>query len=92
MVTDEQVLAGFANLHQVITTGFDAVRAEMSAMRAEIRSEISALENRMMRRFDRIDERLEDHERRITALERHNRNPAATPNGKEPERLRAGLD
>jgi hypothetical protein len=77
MVTDEQILAGFANLHQVITTGFDAVRAEMHAMRTELRNEfrnelhqgLGSLEQRVMRRFDRIEERLDDHERRITALE-----------------------
>jgi hypothetical protein len=73
MVTDEQILSGFANLHQVITTGFDAVRAEMQAMRTELRNEfrneLGSLEHRMMRRFDRIDDRLDDHERRITALE-----------------------
>ena len=47
MVTDEQILAGFSNLFQVITTGFDevraefaAVRAEMAAMRSELRAEI----------------------------------------------------
>jgi hypothetical protein len=68
-VTDEQILGGFANLHQVIATGFDAMRAEMHAMRLELRNEISGLEHRMMRRFDRIDERLEDHERRIGAIE-----------------------
>jgi hypothetical protein len=44
-VTDEQILGRFANLHQAMTTGFDAMRAEMHAMR------------------------LEDHERRIGALE-----------------------
>jgi hypothetical protein len=44
-VTDEQILGGFADLHQVIATGFDAMRAEMHAMR------------------------LDDHERRIGALE-----------------------
>ena len=80
MVNDEQILSGFANLHQVILTGFDQVRAEFAAvrsemrslrseLRAEIRSEVSGLDNRMMRRFDRIEERLDDHERRITALE-----------------------
>ncbi|HTW86078.1 MAG TPA: hypothetical protein VMD91_18550 [Candidatus Sulfotelmatobacter sp.] len=83
-VTDEQILAGFANLHQVITTGFDAVRAEMAAMRAELCTEfrgelgsrLGAFENRMMRRFDQIDARfdrlearVDDHERRISTLE-----------------------
>ena len=72
-VTDEQILGGFANLHQALTTGFDAMRAEMHAMRLELRNEfrneISGLENRMMRRFDRIEERLDDHERRIGTLE-----------------------
>ena len=79
-VTDEQIRAGFTNLHQVITMGFDEVRAEFRAVRAEmqmmrtelrseLRGEISGLENRMMRRFDRLELRLDDHERRITALE-----------------------
>jgi hypothetical protein len=75
-VTDEQILGGFANLHQVVATGFDAMRAEMHAMRLELRSEfrneISGLENRMMRRFDRIEDQLGDHERRIGALEARN--------------------
>jgi hypothetical protein len=75
-VTEEQILGGFANLHQVVATGFDAMRAEMHAMRLELRSEfrneISGLENRMMRRFDRIEDRLGDHERRIGALEARN--------------------
>jgi hypothetical protein len=75
-VTDEQILGGFANLHQALTTGFDAMRAEMHAMRLELRNEfrneISGLENRMMRRFDRIEDRLGDHERRIGALEARN--------------------
>ena len=36
-VTDERTLGGFANLHQALTTGFDAMRAEMHAMRLELR-------------------------------------------------------
>ena len=75
-VTDEQILGGFANLHQAMATGFDAMRAEMHAMRLELRNEfrneIAGLENRMMRRFDRIEDRLDDHERRIGALEARN--------------------
>jgi hypothetical protein len=74
-VTDEQ-LGGFANLHQAMTTGFDAMRAEMQAMRLELRNEfrneIAGLEHRMMRRFDRIDDRFDDHERRIDAIEARN--------------------
>ncbi len=65
-VTDEQILGGFANLHQAMTTGFDAMRLEL---RNEFHNEIAGLEHRMMRRFDRIEERLDDHERRIGALE-----------------------
>jgi hypothetical protein len=72
-VTDEQIPGGFANLHQAMMTGFDAMRAEMQAMRLELRNEfrneISGFEHRLMRRCDRIDDRLDDHERRIGALE-----------------------
>lgn len=72
-VTDEQILGGFANLHQAMTTGFDAMRAEMHAMRLELRNEfrieIGGLEHRMMRRFDGIEDRLDDHQRRIGAIE-----------------------
>ena len=79
-MTDEQILGGFANLHQVVATGFDAMRAEMHAMRLELRNEfrnqlasqIGGLEHRMMRRFDRIEDRLDDHERRFGALEARN--------------------
>jgi hypothetical protein len=71
-VTDEQILGGFANLHQAMTMGFDAMRAEMHAMRLELRNEfhneIAGLEHRMMRRFDSIEDRLDD-QRRIGALE-----------------------
>jgi hypothetical protein len=72
-VTDEHILAGFANLHQAITTGFDAVRREMAELRTELRTElhneIAGLEHRMMRRFDQIEERLDNHDERIGALE-----------------------
>jgi ribosomal protein S17E len=72
-VTNEHILAGFANLHQVITTGFDTVRREMAELRTELRTEfrneIAGLEHRMMRRFDQIEERLDNHEGRIGALE-----------------------
>jgi hypothetical protein len=36
METHDLFLVGFANLHQVITTGFNAVRAEINALRTEL--------------------------------------------------------
>jgi hypothetical protein len=93
-VKDEDILNGFASLHQAMATGFDHVRAEMRAgfdqvwaefgqvrvelhagfahVNAEIldvRNDVARLEQRMLRRFDDIDERLDRHETRISALE-----------------------
>ena len=79
-VTDEDILSGFASLHQAMATGFDQVRAEMALglqqVRTElgteihgVRNDISRLEQRMLRRFDDVDEKLDRHEKRISALE-----------------------
>lgn len=75
-VTDETILEGFRSLAQAMAEGFDNQRAELAVLKTEIgglRSEMNQrfgdLEHRMMRRFDQIDDRLDNHERRITALE-----------------------
>jgi len=64
-VTDEDILNGFASLHQAMATGFDGMRREI----LDVRNDISRLEQRMLRRFDDVDTRLDRHEQRITALE-----------------------
>ena len=61
-VQDEIILEGFRSLHQAMAEGFDAMRRDMNQRFAES-------EQRMMRHLDRRDERLDDHERRITTLE-----------------------
>jgi BMFP domain-containing protein YqiC len=61
-VTDEHILAGFANLHETITTGFDSMRKEMN-------ERIGELEHRMLRRFDQVDERFDKVERRLDKVE-----------------------
>lgn len=77
---DETIIAGFKNLADAMATGFDRMDrqiaqldAKIDAVRDELRSEfrngLGGLEQRMMRRFDAVDGRLDDHERRITALE-----------------------
>jgi len=83
-VKDEDILEGFASLHQAMLTGFDQMRAdffgkldaEIQALRSEmqtqfheVRNDIARLEHRMLRRFDEVDARLDNHEVRITALE-----------------------
>jgi hypothetical protein len=71
-VTDEEILAGFASLHEAMANGFDGVRRQMAEMQQQIldvRNDVSRLEQRMLRRFDDIDGRLDRHDVRITALE-----------------------
>jgi hypothetical protein len=80
-VTDETILEGFRSLAQAMSEGFDNMRAqltveftallkaEIGGLRSEMNQRFGDLEHRMMRRFDQIDERLDNHERRITALE-----------------------
>jgi len=75
-VKDEDILNGFASLHQAMATGFDQVRTEIKCDIARLESEIhnvrndvSRLEQRMLRRFDDVDGRLALHELRISALE-----------------------
>jgi BMFP domain-containing protein YqiC len=61
-VTDEIILEGFRSLHQAMAEGFDAMRREINQRFAES-------EQRMLRHLDRRDERLDNHEHRITTLE-----------------------
>ena len=75
-VTDEVILEGFRSLSQAMAAGFDRVdrnidelRAEMHARFATVDRRFAELDARMMRRFDERDVRLDDHERRIAALE-----------------------
>jgi hypothetical protein len=68
-VTDEIILAGFASLQQAMAEGFDKVNARIDALERTMDDRFVALEHRMMRRFDERDERLDDHERRIAAVE-----------------------
>jgi len=64
-VTEEDILSGFADLHAAITLGFANVDRRFEA----VQSDIAQLEHRVMRRFDDITERLDNHETRITKLE-----------------------
>jgi len=82
-VKDEEVLAGFASLHQAMATGFDAMQRRFGYFRADIHGEIldvrsdiahvrenvARLEQRILRRFDEVDSRLDNHEERIATLE-----------------------
>ncbi len=79
-VTDETILAGFKSLHEAMAEGFDrldrkieyeihTLRGEMNERFAAVDRRFAEFEGRMMRRFDERDVRLDDHERRIVALE-----------------------
>jgi len=71
-VIDEEILAGFASLHQAMATGFDRLEKRCDALQNDVldaRNDIARLEGRMLRRFDDVDARFDDHERRISALE-----------------------
>lgn len=72
-VTDETILAGFKSLHEAMAEGFDRldrkIEHEIRTLRAEMNERFAALEARMMRRFDECNAHLDDHERRIVALE-----------------------
>jgi hypothetical protein len=79
-VKDEDILAGFASLHEAMANGFDRIGAEfrrelvdlrndLSRQILDVRNDVSRLEHRMLRRFDDVDERLDNHETRIAALE-----------------------
>ena len=75
--TDETILEGFRSLAQAMSEGFDGQRAEFTALlkaeigglRGEMNQRFGDLEHRMMRRFDDIGGRLDNHERRITTVE-----------------------
>jgi len=76
---DREILNGFASLHQAMVTGFDAMNSQFSALAKDlsrldgeilnVRNDVSRLEQRVLRRFDEVDARLDGHERRIAALE-----------------------
>jgi hypothetical protein len=76
-VTDETILEGFRSLAQAMSEGFDNQRAEFTSLlkaeigglRSEMNQRFGDLEHRMMRRFDEVGGRLDNHERRITTLE-----------------------
>ncbi len=75
-VTDEIILEGFKSLHQAMAEGFEGLRREMDQRFAlmdqrfaSIDQRIGDLDHRMMRRFDDIGGRVDNHERRMTTLE-----------------------
>jgi predicted secreted Zn-dependent protease len=79
-VKDEDVLAGFASLHQAMAEGFDRmareferqildVRNDLGRQILDVRNDVARLETRMLRRFDEVDARFDRLERRVTVLE-----------------------
>ncbi|HEV2740565.1 MAG TPA: hypothetical protein VGU66_18540 [Candidatus Elarobacter sp.] len=76
-VTDETILEGFRSLAQAMAEGFDRQRADLTAvitaeiraLRSEMNQRFAESEQRMLRHFDKRDDRLDNHERRITILE-----------------------
>ncbi len=75
-VTDEIILEGFRSLAQAMAEGFDNARRDLNALEtrmnqrfAQMDERFASSEQRMMRHFDKRDDRLDDHGRRITTLE-----------------------
>ena len=68
-VTDDIILEGFTSLKEAMEHGFDTVNRRIDALEVRVDKRFGDLEHRMMRRFDKIDDCLEIHERRITTLE-----------------------
>ena len=82
-VTDEIILEGFRSLHQAMAEGFDAMNrriderfaamdhrfATMDQRFATMDQRVGDLDHRMMRRFDEVGSRLDNHRHRITTLE-----------------------
>jgi hypothetical protein len=71
-VTDGEMMTGFKSLQRAMALGFERQNAEFHSMIdsvvqseiALVRADRSALEHRMRRRFDKVDERfhrIEDH-------------------------------
>ena len=75
-VKDENILAGFASLHQAMADGFDRLTREIAALGRDlehhildVRNDVARLETRMLRRFDDVDARFDKLERRVTVTE-----------------------
>ena len=59
-VKDDDILAGFASLHQAMAEGFDRMERKFAKFEHElrdVRGDVARLETRMLRRFDEVDER-----------------------------------
>ena len=66
------MVTGFDAFRIELRTEISAVRRDIARLDAEIlnvRNDISRFEQRVLRRFDDVDERLDRHEVRISALE-----------------------
>ncbi len=68
-VTDDIILQGFTSLKEAMEHGFDRTNSKIDALRSEMNQRFAEMDHRMMRRFDERDERLDNHEHRVTALE-----------------------
>lgn len=72
----EAMTMGFDRAREDLEREIGGVRGEIVGLRNElggqiqdVRNDIARVEQRVLRRFDERDARLENHERRITALE-----------------------
>lgn len=80
-VTDDEIMTGFKSLQEAMALGFERQNAELrsiidsvvhsvvrSVVQSEIalvRADISALEHRVLRRFDKVDERFKQIDERF---------------------------
>ena len=65
-MTDDEIMTGFASLHEAIALGFERLGAEL----AVVRTEAASFEQRVLRRFDGVDERFDAMESCLKRIER----------------------
>lgn len=75
-VTDDEILSGFRSLLEAIELGFgkingriDCLEASMSGRMDALQASIAGFEQRMLRRFDQIDDRFAANDARFDRIE-----------------------
>ena len=68
-VTDDDIISGFKSLLDAMELGFAKVHARIDALAIENRTALASFEQRMLRRFDAVDERFSAIEKRLDRMD-----------------------